>query len=230
MHEQEKMNLTCGNASLQMIEHVTKTFETSYSHNTLYWVQGKKRRKITDYCAPDCLYMKPSAEERFQILNGSISPYSCPVLVNPREFNAEEYEQIARCLKKNLKTIPDPFNLTGSIRYIDENSLYKNYRSQLEGLTIQISPNGSVTLAAYDGTSKAEYASVGQLINNGKTLLLNTNPITLRDKSAADLFAIAKKAVDGKGKFLTDEFSVEPVSDNEFVRRLSEWKTELGLE
>lgn len=225
-----RAKLPCGTVSLEFTEHVRKTFETTYSNYILYMVDGNKKRKICDMCASVVLYAGPRESERFYRLNEAVPASSCPVLVNPGEFSVTEYEQIVKSLKDGLKTLPKdtPYwtREIGSIRYINENSLCRTYRTAVKNLTIEISSTGSVSLAQNAGTASEEETLIGQLLNNGKTLLLNERPLTVCEENKVDLLSLVKGASDHKGIPLTKEFAVEPVSYKVFDARLSEWQRE----
>jgi hypothetical protein len=231
-HKYVRVTLPCGAASLEFTEQVRKTFETTYSNNVLYMVDGAMKRKICTLCASAVLDARPGVNERFYRLNETVPASSCAVIVNPGEFGVAEYEQIVKSLRDGLKTLrqdaPYWVSEIGSIRYLDENSLRRTYRTAVNDLTLQISPNGSVTLIQHAGTAREDCTLIGNLINNGKTLLLNTKPLTVCQENKVDLLSLVKGASDPKGVPVTKEFALAPVSDQEFDARVSEWEQEIG--
>ena len=200
--EYVRVTLPCGAASLEFTEQVRKTFETTYSNNVLYMVDGAKKRKICTLCASAVLYARPGVNERFYRLNETVPASSCAVIVNPGEFCVAEYEQIVKSLRDGLKTLrqdaPYWVSEIGSIRYLDENSLRRTYRTAVNNLTLQISPNGSVTLIQHAGTAREDCTLIGNLINNGKTLLLNTKPLTVCQENKVDLLSLVKGNYSGQ--------------------------------
>ena len=231
--EYVRFSLPMGKASLALVEHVRKTFETTYSNYTLYWVEPSGRRKICAMTADASLYRKPSPDEFFHRLNLSAGIYEWGIMVNPDEFNPIEYGIIAKCLENALKSAPkgkdtpDCFRNIGSIRYINEESLRRLYKTSVNQLSVDVSPNGSITTLLYAGTQNEEGTLIGRVTDNGRILLIREESLQVWREKGIDFIQVLKKAIDGKGRTPESEFIIKTVPSEELSRLADEWQAQL---